>query len=272
MVDDGSTDGSADVLDQFEGVRTLRLPYNQGVGVARRWGTEMARGEVVVWTDCDMTYPNDQIHRLVDHLDGYDQIVGSRRYEGQSESIPRRLAKWIIRRLASYLTRYHIPDLNSGYRAFRKDVAEQFLSLLPRGFSCVTTLTMAFLTNGYSVAYTPIEYQPRSGKSKFHWRSDTRRYALQVIRMAAMWEPLRVFVPISGLLAIVGLGTLTAHALSTGLDLAIYTLVFFTLAFAVALLGITVDVLVQLNRRSGTVLPAARRLSPDEVEGESEQW
>ena len=104
-------------------------------------------------------------------------------------------AKLFIRKLASYLVETPIPDLNSGMRAFRRDVALQYVSQLPAGFSCVTTITMTFLAHGYSVKYWPIDYSERAGSSKFHWWSDTRRYLLQVIRMMLSFNPLRVFLP-----------------------------------------------------------------------------
>ena len=157
-----------------------------------------ARGRVVVWTDVDMTYPNDQIPELVGELDGWDQVVGARTSEQGTARFLRAPAKWFIRKLAGYLTGVRIPDLNSGFRAFRRDVGAQFFYLLPRGFSCVTTLTMAFLTNGYSVRYVPIDYFPRRGESKFHWWADTRRYLLQVVRMVLLYEPLRIFRPPGG--------------------------------------------------------------------------
>src|SRR5918997_2110133 len=151
VVDDGSTDGSVEQLLVSEDVRVIRFATNRGSGSARKAGTRAARGRVVVWTDADMTYPNDQIPQLVKELEGYDQVVGARTSEQGTLKAARVPAKWAIRRLASYLVERPIPDLNSGFRAFRRVVAEQFLNQLPPGFSCVTTITMAFLANGYSV-------------------------------------------------------------------------------------------------------------------------
>ena len=154
----------------------------------------------MVWTDTDMTYPNDEIPQLVKELDGYDQVVGARTSEQGTVKFARVPAKWMIRKLASYLVETKIPDLNSGLRAFRADVGRQYLNQLPAGFSCVTTLTMCFLGNGYSVKYVPIEYSPRAGKSKFHWWRDTRRYITQVVRMVLSYNPLKVFLPLALLL------------------------------------------------------------------------
>lgn len=256
VIDDGSTDGSGSLARTLEGVNVIQFATNRGSGSARKYGTMTARGEVVVWTDVDMTYPNDRIPELVAELEGYDQVVGARTSEQGTVKLLRTPAKWLIRKLASYLSRQPIPDLNSGFRAFRRDVADQFLYLLPRGFSCVTTITMAFLSNGYSVKYIPIDYAPRSGRSKFHWWRDTQRYLLQVVRMVLMHEPIRFFGPPAALLLVVGSGKLVFDLIDKGFRVATNTIVILGVAIAVAGVGLIADMLVQLNKRRHDVLPA----------------
>lgn len=255
-LDDGSTDGSAERLREIPGIRLIQFATNRGSGSARKYGTMAARGRIVVWTDVDMTYPNDEIPQLLDEMDGYDQIVGARKSEEGTVKFLRKPAKWLIRRLASYLTGVKIPDLNSGFRAFRRDVAMQFLYLLPRGFSCVTTITLAFLANGYTVKYTPIDYFAREGQSKFHWWSDTRRYILQVLRMILMYEPLRVFGPPAIAIAIVGTGKLVFDLFDKNFRVATNTLVVLGVGLSIALLGMLADLLVQLNKKRHDVMPA----------------
>jgi glycosyltransferase involved in cell wall biosynthesis len=155
VVDDGSSDGSEKELPTIPDITLIRHRQNQGSGSARRTGTTAARGRIVVWTDVDMTYPNDLIPELVEAMDGYDHIVGWRQSEEGTLKFLRTPAKWIIRKLASYLSETDIKDLNSGLRAFRRDVAMQYVHELPKGFSCVTTLTMSFLGNGYKIAFFP---------------------------------------------------------------------------------------------------------------------
>jgi polyisoprenyl-phosphate glycosyltransferase len=197
-VDDGSTDGTREVLASIAGIRTILFPRNQGSGTARRIGTQEARGRVVVWTDADMTYPNELIPELVRELDdGYDQVVGARRTEEGTLKFFRVPAKWAIRRLASYLTNTPIPDLNSGLRAFKREVAKPYLRLLPAGFSCVTTITLAFLSNGHPIKYVPIDYFKRAGRSKFHPLKDAYNYIIQVLRMVMYFNPLRVLMPVA---------------------------------------------------------------------------
>ena len=257
VVDDGSTDGSSERLEQIDGIRLIRFAQNRGAGSARKYGTMAARGRFVVWTDVDMTYPNDQIPALLDETDGWDQVVGARTSEQGTVKLLRKPAKWFIRRLASYLTKVHIPDLNSGFRVFRRDVALQFLYLLPRGFSCVTTITLAFLTNAYSVKYIPIDYFPRQGESKFHWLVDTRRYLMQVVRMILMYEPLRVFGPPAFILGLIGGVKLVYDLVDKDFRVGTNTIVILGVAMALALVGMLADMLVQLNKRRHDVMPAA---------------
>ena len=114
VVDDGSSDGSGELAATIDDIRLIRFAQNRGSGSARKAGTSAARGRVTVWTDVDMSYPNDTIPQLVKELDGYDQVVGARRTEEGTKKMLRVPTKWFIRRLASFLTRTKIPDLNSG--------------------------------------------------------------------------------------------------------------------------------------------------------------
>ena len=217
-IDDGSTDGTREVLLAVDGIRTVLLPRNQGSGTARRIGTQQARGRVVVWTDADMTYPNELIPELVAQLDDtYDQVVGARRTEAGTYKLARVPAKWAIRKLASFLTSTDIPDLNSGLRAFKRSVAQPYLRLLPAGFSCVTTITLAFLSNGHQVKYVPIDYFKRAGRSKFHPFTDAYNYLIQVLRMVMYFNPLRVLMPVA-------LTLLAATFAKAGIDLAVHDL------------------------------------------------
>ena len=253
VVDDGSNDGSQTELATIPGITLITHRRNQGSGAARRTGTTAARGRVVVWTDVDMTYPNDRIPELVDAMDGYDHIVGWRQTEEGTHKLLRTPAKWIIRKLASYLSETDIKDLNSGLRAFRRDVAMQYVHELPKGFSCVTTLTMSFLGNGYSIAFFPIDYFPRAGRSKFHWLRDTRRYILQVIRMTLSYNPLKVFLPIGLVLLTAGLVKLGYDWSNRDFRLAANTLLVFFAALQVITVGLLADLVVRATKSSNQV-------------------
>jgi len=248
IVDDGSSDDSAEIARGRKHVRVLRSARNRGAGRARRVGTEAAVGQVIVWSDADLTYPNDMIPWLVDQLGSSDQVVGARTSERGSLKFVRVPAKWMIRRLAIYLTRTKIPDLNSGFRAFRREVGAQFIHQLPDGFSCVTTMTMTFLMNGYDVTYVPIEYRERAGRSKFHWWADTRRYMFQVIRMMLSYDPLRVFFPISVLLGLVFAGKLGFDIIDKDFRPASNTILLGFATLQVLVVGLLADLVVRTSR------------------------
>ncbi len=257
VVDDGSTDDSAEVASRIEGIRFLHFLQNRGSGSARKAGTKAARGRVTVWTDVDMTYPNDTIPQLVKELDGYDQVVGARTSEEGTHKALRVPAKWLIRKLASFLTMTKIPDLNSGFRAFRTDVARQYLNQLPPGFSCVTTITMTFLSNGYSVKYVPIDYAKRAGESKFHWYKDTRRYATQVVRMILSYNPLRIFMPIGLTLFGIGVVKLFVDLIGRHFHVAADTLLILFAAFQVVAIGLLADLVGRATRARNEEPPAS---------------
>src|SRR4051794_5089486 len=256
IVDDGSSDGSGELALSIPDVRVIRFLQNRGSGSARKAGTSAAHGRVTVWTDVDMTYPNDTIPRLVKELEGYDQVVGARTTEEGTMKSLRVPAKWFIRKLASFLTKTKIPDLNSGFRAFRTDVARQYLRHLPPGFSCVTTMTMTFLANGYSVKYMPIDYAKRAGESKFHWYKDTRRYATQVVRMILSYNPLRIFMPVGLVLAAIGFVKLIFDIVGMNWHVASDTLLILFASFQVIAIGLLAD-LVTRATRARTELPPA---------------
>jgi len=243
VVDDASTDGTADVVERWGRARLIRLPRNRGAGTARKIGTRAARGRYVAWTDVDLTYPNERFPEFVAVLEagGADQVVGARQSEEGTVKFLRAPAKWFVRTLASYLVRQPIPDLNSGMRVFRRDVAERYLDLLPPGFSCVSTLSLSFLANDHPVAYLPIDYRPRAGRSKFHPVRDTYLYVLQVLRMVTYFEPLRIFGPLAlGLLALAG-GKLVYDLVAHPFRVAGITLLLFLAAFNMLALGLLAD-------------------------------
>lgn len=256
VVDDGSNDGSEAELSRIDGITLITHRRNQGSGAARRTGTTAARGRVVVWTDVDMTYPNDLIPDLVDAMEGVDHVVGWRQTEEGTHKLLRTPAKWVIRKLASFLSETDIKDLNSGLRAFRRDVAMQYVHELPKGFSCVTTLTMSFLGNGYSIGFFPIQYFPRAGRSKFHWLRDTRRYILQVIRMTLSYNPLKVFLPLGLGLLVIGLVKLGFDWAERDFRLAANTLLIFFAALQVITVGLLADLVVRATKSPNSVPPA----------------
>lgn len=251
-VDDASSDGTLAILQQaqlrFPQLRVLPLPRNGGSGTARRIGTQQARGEIVVWTDADMTYPNQRIPELVALLDkdpAIDQVVGARTSEQGRHKLLRVPAKWLIRKIAERLAGARIPDLNSGLRAFRREVSLPYLRLLPPGFSCVTTITMAFLHNQHQVHYLPVEYAKRSGFSKFHFVRDAYRYLLQVLRMVMYFNPLKVLMPPALVLLAVGGGKVIYDVVANPVRVATNTILLIVTGLIIASMALLADLIVR---------------------------
>jgi glycosyltransferase involved in cell wall biosynthesis len=195
VVDDGSSDRTAEEALQA-GARVLRHLNNRGYGASIKSAILAAKSEIIVIIDADGTYPADQIPNLVGQLDDADMAVGAR--AGKQVHIPwvRRPAKWVLGWVAERIAGQKIPDLNSGLRAFRKSCAVQYFPILSDRFSFTTTITLAYLADDYRVVYRPIDYHKRVGKSKIVPRHFMDFLAL-VLRSAMLFQPLRVFAPLS---------------------------------------------------------------------------
>ncbi|MBD3388585.1 MAG: glycosyltransferase [Candidatus Altiarchaeales archaeon] len=243
VVDDGSHE-PVEVDDEA----LIRHPYNMGYGAAVKTGLLRSNGDRVLIIDADGTYPAERIPSL---LEGdYDMVVGSRTGDEVSIPLVRRPAKWLLTSLAKYLSGFDIPDLNSGLRVFRRELALEFLHLYPRGFSFTTTITLAFLCNDYTVKYVPIDYHSRSGdsKSKISPLSDGFGFLLLILRTILYFNPLKVFMPLSALmLSLAGLVFMySTMVLGQVMDITVTSIT--VTAVEVALFGLLADLVVKRAR------------------------
>lgn len=219
-VDDGSTDNSCSVICTIPNVTLIRHPFNRGYGAALKTGIRRAKYERVAIIDADGTYEPESLITILEHWGDNDMVVGAR--VGPNAAIPvlRKPAKWFLNQVANYLVGVRIPDLNSGLRIFRKNVALQFFNLLPSGFSFTTTITLAMLSNDYLVAYVPIPYAHRIGSSKIRPIRDTLNFLGLIVRTCMYFAPLKVFAPVSLVFLLAALlktafGVVAYHNVST---------------------------------------------------------
>jgi len=204
LIDDGSTDETA-VLAKQAGVKVISHPYSMGNGAAIKTGARHATGDVLIFMDADGQHKPDDIPRLLEKLnEGFDMVVGARHSDTHA-SLIRRLGNTFYNRLASLMTGHTIEDLTSGFRAARAIQFRKFLYLLPNGFSYPTTSTMAFFRSGFPVAYIPIQAGKREGKSHIKLFKDGSRFFLIILKIGALFSPMRLFLPISIGLFITGL-------------------------------------------------------------------
>lgn len=247
VVDDGSTDGTAEILDAFSGrIRVFRHLVNRGYGAAIKTGIGHSSYPLVAITDADGTYPNEELPRLLAGIEANDMVVGARTGGKVHVSLIRRPPKWLLNRIANYLVDMKIPDLNSGFRVFRKKVAEHYFHILPNGFSFTTTITLAMISDGYQVHYKPIDYYKREGRSKIK-PVDALNFLVFIVRTITYFNPLRVFLPIC--LALFGLGMARfCYDIFWLHNLTDSTTLLFLFALQVGLIGIVADLIVKRSR------------------------
>lgn len=205
IVDDGSTDSTLEMAKKSEVAKVIKHPINKGYGAALKTGILNARGDWILIIDADGTYPVETIPTLYEYCKDYDMVVGAR--NGKDVHIPliRRPGKFILSKMANYLTGVKIPDLNSGFRIFKKEIALKFFNILPLGFSFTTTITIACLSYGYSVKYVSTDYKERTGTSKINIFQDGLKFISLIISTIIYFNPLKVFLPVGSILFLTGL-------------------------------------------------------------------
>ncbi len=227
VVDDGSTDGTGDQLQDLP-VRVVRHPDNKGNGASVKTGIRTAHGDYILLLDADGQHRADDIARLLVHTGVYDLIVGARAKSSQQNAI-RALGNGALEKMASYLSGTPIPDLTSGFRVFRREMILEFIHLLPNRYSYPTTSTLAFLKAGYSVKFVEIAANKRQGgKSGQKLLANGSKFVLIILRMVTLFSPMKVFAPIALVLfalgAIYGVWTgITQHHITNSTVLACMT-------------------------------------------------
>ena len=249
VVDDGSSDGTL-ALCESNGVRVVSHRYSQGNGAAIKTGARAATGDVLVFMDADSQHRPGDVQRLLDALDeGYDMAVGSRNITGQA-SLARHLGNGVYNRFASWMVNQRIDDLTSGFRAVDAQKFREFLSLLPNGFSYPTTITMCFFRNGYSVRYVPVEVDKRIGRSHLRPLQDGVRFLLIIFRVATLYSPLKLFLPVSLAFFCVGLSYYIFTYMTDGRFTNMSALLFINsvLVFLIGLVSEQITMLIFKNR------------------------
>jgi len=204
VINDGSTDDTADIAKDA-GANVYSHPYNIGNGAAVKSGIRHASGDILVFIDGDLQHYPEDIVKLLKYMPDYDMVVGARS-SGDQASLGRTFGNMIYNWFASYVAKFPIPDLTSGFRAVKADIARNLLYLLPNTYSYPTTLTLGVLRTGRSVKYIPINVLKRkTGKSKISIFKDGVRFLMIIIKICTLYSPLRVFLPVSFGLFVLGL-------------------------------------------------------------------
>lgn len=247
VIDDGSTDDTA-AIAAVAGVRLIRHPVNLGYGASIKRGIRAASGRLVCTIDGDGSYVATDILDLLRHCEGYDQVNGVRKMESGTLPYLRASAKWCIRKLCEWVSGKRIPDLNTGLKLFDRGSALDFAWLLPDGFSCSTSLTLAFLCNGQAVKFVPVGYRRRLGCSKFRPIRDSANYLMTGIRVIMYFKPLRVFLPIAAGLSVGAVLKIAFDSATRTTGINDSDIILFVSAVIVAALGLLADLMVSVAK------------------------
>ena len=213
VIDDASTDGTGEAAEQA-GARVIRHPYNKGNGAAIKTGIRNARGDIIVFMDGDGQHDAGDIPRLLEYMDVYDMVIGARSPRSYQDW-RRKNANRAYNVLATYICGTSVLDLTSGFRVVRADLARKFCHLLPNTFSYPSTMTIVMFKAGYSVRFMTIDVAKRVGASKINILRDGFRFLTIIFKVAVLFEPLKVFLPIGILMLLPGV-VLAIHKLAIG--------------------------------------------------------
>jgi len=247
LIDDGSTDNTAEIVKKFP-VKLVRHSINKGYGAALKTGIRRATGDYIVIFDSDGQHDPKYVQTIVDMLEEYDMVIGER--TSDSFQVKRRQkGKRLIRFIGEYMVEQKLPDYNSGFRGFKKEIIIEMLHLMPNGFSFSTTSTLAFLKEGYSIGTFPIVVEERQGrKSNVKLVKDGSKTLLLVFRIIMLFNPLKVFFPASIIFTIIGLtfgiyGYIIASRFSNS------AVILTTLGMFLFFIGLISDQISILNRK-----------------------
>ncbi|MFH1835093.1 MAG: glycosyltransferase family 2 protein [Methanobacteriota archaeon] len=245
VVDDGSSDNSSREAAK-SGLNIITHPYNKGYGAALKTGIRAASGRFIVTIDGDGQHRPEDILKLVEGAGKYDMIVGAR-LSDKGATFSRKVAKRILRALATYLSESDILDLNSGFRVIRRSLLMKYLDYLPNAFSFTTTITVICVKSGFNMKYVPIEVEKRVGKSKIDPLADFTRFIILIIRTTMLFTPLKVFLPISLVLGVLGLIDLS-YGLATSFDIFDSSVFLITTSILIFFFGFLSDQISTLRR------------------------
>jgi glycosyltransferase involved in cell wall biosynthesis len=245
VIDDGSTDNTA-AAAKNTGAKVYSHPYNIGNGAAIKSGIRRASGDILVFMDADLQHNPEDIETILSYFPDYDMVVGARSTKDQT-SIGRAFGNKIYNWLASYVTKFNVQDLTSGFRAIKSDVARQFLYLLPNSYSYPTTMTLAVLRTGRALKYIPITVKVRkAGKSNIKIFKDGIRFFMIIVKICTLFSPFRIFLPVSFFMFCLGLSYYIYTFLAWGRFTNMSALLF-TTSIIIFMMGLISEQITQLR-------------------------
>jgi hypothetical protein len=213
VVDDGSSDRTAEITRCYDSVTLACHGHNAGYGAALKTGFALARGEWLGFLDADGTYPPEHFPQLCQAAmeQKADLVIGSRRSGAESEMPQvRRMGNLLWSTLVTLLGNHRVIDPASGMRVIRREALPR-LYPLPDGLNFTPVMSTRAIHEGLTMVEVPIPYRERVGRSKLSVVRDGTRFLNSIIWTALNYNPVRP-------LGFLGLGALgTAGAIGLGL-------------------------------------------------------
>ncbi|HDS08175.1 MAG TPA: glycosyltransferase family 2 protein [Bacteroides sp.] len=248
VVDDGSDDGTDEIIGQYP-VRLIRHRVNKGYGAALKTGIRSATGERVIIMDSDGQHDPRYVDAIHEMLDEHDLVIGERSAASRQRK-RRKAGKRLVRWIGEFLVEQKLPDYNSGYRGFKKEIIAGMLHMMPNGFSFSTTSTLAFLKEGYDVGTLEIDVSEREGrKSNVKAVRDGSKTILLLFRIIMLFNPLKVFFPASVISFLAGVGFGIAGYIFYG-RFSNGAIVLTILGMFLFFIGLVADQIAIMNRRT----------------------
>jgi len=246
VVDDGSSDQTGEIAKNC-GATVITHPYNRGYGASLKTGLLGCKGDVVVIMDSDGQHDQNDIPRLLEHIDNYDMVVGQRTKGSHSDWI-RKPGKFVLGKVANLLAGKKIPDINSGLRAYKKGLLLKLVHLMPDGFSFSTTSTVAYCSMNFRIKYVPIKVSKRIGTSTVSQIRHGFATIMLMLRLIVLFNPLKVFMPIAGASIAIGMAYQVFILFKDGWHVHGGAVIAFTAGVQAFLFGLMIDQISAIRR------------------------
>lgn len=241
VVDDASTDGTKDVA-RANGVKVIRQPVNRGYGASLKAGSRTTDKPWVLFCDADGQHRVEDIQKIIAARDEDTDMVVGERVQGSHTQKRRRPGKMILRNFANFLAGQNIPDFNSGLRLVKRDILLKYFHLMPDGFSMSTTMTFAFLKTNRNIKWVKIKTARRVGKSSVRMIKHGSQTALLMLRLTVLFEPLKVFLTLAGIMFVMSLVNVSVNLYLTNWDsIGTATVILFLSALIIFMIGLVCD-------------------------------
>lgn len=205
VIDDGSTDNTADIVCGFPEVKLIGHNENKGYGTAIKTGVRNSKGEIIVWYDSDGQHRPEDLEKVVNEIkkNDLDYCIGVRGKDSYVDK-SRILGMAILRLFLRITSHRQVTDFNSGLRGFKRGVLVKYLSFLPKRFGASTVTTMLMQEEDYIGCEVPITARKRVGKSSVKQIRDGFRTMGLILNIILLFHPMRVFGGLGTIMVLAG--------------------------------------------------------------------